>query len=110
MSVDIHAIGHRDDTTAPPVVAKHGPVARIIAGSLAAGGAAALVLTLVVFAGGTESGITGSVLVGFGFGWALITILTERFTPTRSAGLSSRRPSWAPRVSHSCCSALAMTR
>ncbi len=47
---------------------------RIIAGSLAAGGAAALVLTLVVFAGGTESVITGSVLVGFGFGWALIAI------------------------------------
>jgi pimeloyl-ACP methyl ester carboxylesterase len=80
MSVDIHATAHRDDTTAPPVVAKHGPGARIIAGSLAAGGAAALVLTLVVFAGGTESVITGSVLVGFGFGWALIAILTERYT------------------------------
>ncbi len=80
MSVDIHATGHRDDTTAPPVVATHGPVARIIAGSLAAGSAAALVLTLAVFAGGTESVMTGSVLVGFGFGWALIAILTERYT------------------------------
>ena len=40
----------------------------------------ALVLTLVVFAGGTESVITGSTLVGFGLGWALIAVLTERHT------------------------------
>ncbi len=55
-------------------------MARIIAASLAAGAAAALVLTLVVFAGGTEGVITGSVLVGFGFGWALIAVLTGRYT------------------------------
>ena len=37
-------------------------MARIVAASLAAGMAAALLLTLVVFAGGTESAITGSAL------------------------------------------------
>ena len=57
-----------------------GPVARIIAGSLAAGAAAALVLTLVVFPGGTESVITGSVLIAFGLGWALIAVLSARHT------------------------------
>jgi pimeloyl-ACP methyl ester carboxylesterase len=80
MSVDIHRPSQRGDTTAPPASAKTGPVARIIAGSLAAGAGSALVLTLVVFAGGTESVITGSVLAGFGFGWALIASLTRRYT------------------------------
>ncbi len=80
MSVDVHPTDHRDDTVAPPAVTKHGPVGRIVAGSLAAGFTAALVLALVVFAGGTESVITGALLTGFGFGWALITVLTMRFT------------------------------
>ena len=81
MSVDLHPshpTSHPDDTTAP--LAEAGPVARIIAGSLAVGAAAALVLSLVVFAGGTESVITGSALVGFAFGWALIAVLTSRYT------------------------------
>jgi len=49
----------------------------------------ALVLTLVVFAGGTESVITGSALIAFGFGWALIAALTARHTsrPQRWAAL-----------------------
>ena len=80
MSVDIHPAGHRHDTATSPIEPKTGPVARIIAGSLAAGAAAALVLSLVVFAGGTESVITGSVLIGFAFGWALIAELTSRYT------------------------------
>jgi pimeloyl-ACP methyl ester carboxylesterase len=57
-----------------------GPIGRIIAGSLAAGAAAALVLTLLVFPGGTESVITGSVLTAFGLGWALIAALSARYT------------------------------
>jgi pimeloyl-ACP methyl ester carboxylesterase len=84
MSVDIHPTSypasHGEDTAAPPAAAKSGPVARIIAGSLAAGAATALVLSLVVFAGATESVITGSVLAAFGFGWALIATLTSRYT------------------------------
>ena len=33
-------------------------------------------LALVVFAGGTEATITGALLLGFGFGWALMAVLT----------------------------------
>ena len=37
-------------------------------------------LALVVFAGGTEATITGALLLGFGFGWALMATLTVRRT------------------------------
>ncbi len=47
------------ETRAPSV--DDGPVGRVVAGSVVAGAAAAAVLTLVVFAGGTEAVITGSV-------------------------------------------------
>ena len=57
-----------------------GPVNRIVAASLAAGAVVALVLVLVVFAGGTESMVTGSALTGFGAGWALLAVLTVRYT------------------------------
>jgi pimeloyl-ACP methyl ester carboxylesterase len=80
MSVDTHPASHRDDTATSCSEPKPGPVGRIIAGSLGAGVGAALVLSLVVFAGGTESVITGSMLIGFGFGWALIAALTSRHT------------------------------
>src|SRR5262245_4852717 len=57
-----------------------GPVARIIAGSVTAGLAAAVLLVAVVFPGATEATITGSLLVAFGFGWALLGWATSRFT------------------------------
>ena len=83
MSIDInptaHPADHRDGSATPDVPVS-GPVARIVVGSLAGGLAAALVLTLVVFAGNTESVITGSVLIGFGFGWAMLAALTVRYT------------------------------
>lgn len=85
MSIDIDPTPHRIDPTPPtpmpPAARKqHGPLARVIATSLGGGAAAALVLTLVVFAGGTESVITGSTLLGFALGWALIAVLTVRHT------------------------------
>jgi pimeloyl-ACP methyl ester carboxylesterase len=80
MSVDIHPTAHRDDTVVLPVPPKPGPVGRVIAACLAAGIGVALLLTLVVFAGGTESVITGAALAAFGFGWALIAVLTGRYT------------------------------
>jgi pimeloyl-ACP methyl ester carboxylesterase len=79
MSVDIHHSPVERGAVAPGT-ASSGPVARTIAASLAVGAAVALVLILVVFAGGTESVITGSLLLGFGFGWALIAVLTARYT------------------------------
>ena len=79
MNVDTHPTTRHDD---PRVRAtpKPGPIGRIIAGSLAAGAAAALALTLLVFPGGTESVITGSVLTSFGLGWALIAALSTHYT------------------------------
>jgi len=56
------------------------PAGRTIVASVVAGVAAALVLALVVFAGGTEATVTGGVLFGFGFGWALMATLTVRRT------------------------------
>ena len=61
----------------------------MVAGSLAAGAVTALVLTLVVFAGATEAVITGSMLLGFGLGWALIAVLSARMTEP-AAALGSR--------------------
>jgi pimeloyl-ACP methyl ester carboxylesterase len=57
-----------------------GPVARVVAGSVAAGLAAAVVLVAVVFPGGTEATVTGSLLVAFGLGWALLAWASARFT------------------------------
>lgn len=78
MTVETNQRTQRDDvasaTTSP------GPIGRVIAGSLTAGAAAALVSALVVFPGGTESVITGSVLTAFGVGWALIAALSARYT------------------------------
>ena len=51
-----------------------------IVASLVAGAVAALVLTLVVFAGATEATITGAMLLAFGLGWTLMAILTVRRT------------------------------
>jgi pimeloyl-ACP methyl ester carboxylesterase len=56
------------------------PVALAAAGSLLAGLFAALVMVLVVFAGGTEPVVTGAALVGFGCGWALLAVLSTRWT------------------------------
>ncbi len=56
------------------------PAGRTIVGSVVAGGVAALLLSLVVFAGGSEATITGALLLGFGFGWALLAALTVRRT------------------------------
>ncbi|MDZ5623653.1 alpha/beta fold hydrolase [Nocardioides sp. HM23] len=58
---------------------RHGAGGAIVA-SLAAGAAGALVLALVVFAGGTEATITGALLLGFGFGWALMAVWSVRRT------------------------------
>ena len=65
-------------------------MARVIAGSLAAGAVTALVLTLVVFPGATESVITGSVLLAFGLGWALIARPVRR--DDQPAPALGRRP------------------
>jgi pimeloyl-ACP methyl ester carboxylesterase len=56
------------------------PAGRTIVASVVAGAVTALVLAFVVFTGGTEARITGGLLLGFGFGWALMGTLTVRRT------------------------------
>jgi pimeloyl-ACP methyl ester carboxylesterase len=56
------------------------PIRQIIAGSLATGLVGAAVLTLVVFSGGREPVITGSALLAFAFGWALLAVLSTWMT------------------------------
>jgi pimeloyl-ACP methyl ester carboxylesterase len=61
----------------------------IVAASLLAGLLAAVGLVVGPFAGGAEHDITGAILVGFGFGWALLGLLSARFTdrPQRWAAI-----------------------
>ncbi len=80
MNVDTHhATILRSDRSAVGT-APQGPFGRIVVASLGAGLATALTLSLVVFAGHTEATITGAMLAGFGLGWALIGVLSRRFT------------------------------
>jgi pimeloyl-ACP methyl ester carboxylesterase len=52
----------------------------IVAGSLAAGLVVALVLVVAPFIAAQENVLTGGVLLGFAFGWALLALLSVRFT------------------------------
>jgi pimeloyl-ACP methyl ester carboxylesterase len=72
-------IPHRTPETAEPATERR-TAGRAVVASVIAGGVAALVLVLVVFPGGTEATITGALLLGFGFGWALMATLTVRRT------------------------------
>ena len=59
---------------------RSGPIRRVTVASLLTGAASAAVLTLVVFAGAREHVITGSALVGFAVGWAMLAVLSARMT------------------------------
>jgi len=57
-----------------------GRIGLIVAGSLAAGLVAALVLVAAPFIAVQENVLTGVVLLSFAFGWALLAVLSVRFT------------------------------
>ena len=59
---------------------KQGPIWRIVGGSLLTGFLIALILTLGVFAGAPEHVITGSALLAFAIGWAMLAVLSTCFT------------------------------
>jgi pimeloyl-ACP methyl ester carboxylesterase len=71
-------------TDADPAVVldapRRGPVWLVVGGSLAAGFFGAIVLTLGVFAGAEEHVISGSALLAFAGGWAMLVALSSRFT------------------------------
>jgi len=81
MSTQTHPTSRTRRTPEPTTgTGKSRPAGRAIVASVVAGAVAALVLALVVFPGGTEATITGSLLLGFGFGWALMAVATTRRT------------------------------
>jgi pimeloyl-ACP methyl ester carboxylesterase len=55
-------------------------LARVVLGSLLTGLAGALALPLLVFPGAPEHLITGSILLAFAAGWALLAVLSVRLT------------------------------
>ena len=57
-----------------------GHIGRIVAGSLIAGLVGAIVLVVGPFAGAQEHVITGSVLLTFAAAWAMLAVLSERWT------------------------------
>jgi pimeloyl-ACP methyl ester carboxylesterase len=56
------------------------PIWPIVGGSVAAGLVGALVLTVGVFGGATEPVISGTALLAFAAGWALLALLSTRHT------------------------------
>jgi pimeloyl-ACP methyl ester carboxylesterase len=67
----------RQDAAGP---GRAGPIGWVVAGSLATGVLAALVLVAVPFIQVQENDITGAVLWGFAVGWAMLALLSVRFT------------------------------
>ena len=65
-------------TETPTGQARH--LGLIVAGSLIFGLVAALLLAAAPFIRPEDSAVTGAVLLGFGLGWALLAVLTIRFT------------------------------
>ncbi len=63
-----------------PDPGSRGHIGRIVAGSLATGPVAAVLLVAAPFIPPTEAGVTGAVLVGLALGWAMLAVLSVRFT------------------------------
>ncbi len=73
MSIDVHR-RVRSNLTSPGVR----PPTGTVLGSMAAGAAAAALLTMVVLPGSTEGVTVGATLLGFGLGWAMLHVLARR--------------------------------
>ena len=70
-----------DHAPTPHTDGRHGRgPAIIVAVSLLAGLVTAFALVAIPFAGDRESTITGALLLGFAFGWAMLAVLSARFT------------------------------
>jgi pimeloyl-ACP methyl ester carboxylesterase len=79
----IHARTDHPAVLTPPQprdTVTRGPIGPIVAGSVATGLVGALFLMLVVFAGAPEPVITGSALLAFALGWAMLAVLSIRMT------------------------------
>jgi pimeloyl-ACP methyl ester carboxylesterase len=63
-----------------PVPGPRGHIGWVVAGSLATGLVAAVVLAVAPFVPAEERAVTGAVLCGFALGWAMLAVLSVRFT------------------------------
>jgi pimeloyl-ACP methyl ester carboxylesterase len=68
------------DRPSRPDPGPRGHIGWIVAGSLATGLVAALLLAAAPFIPADESALTGAVLCGFALGWAMLAVLSVRFT------------------------------
>jgi pimeloyl-ACP methyl ester carboxylesterase len=68
------------DRPSPSDPGPKGHIGWIVAGSLATGLVAALLLAAAPFIAAEESAVTGAVLCGFALGWAMLAVLSVRFT------------------------------
>ncbi len=80
------SVRHSPHTAVPLGSAHEAPVGpgghlgRIVAGSLATGLGAGVLLVFAPFIPADETGATGAILCGFAIGWAMLTVLSVRFT------------------------------
>ena len=79
------------DRPSHPGPGSRGRIGWIVAGSLATGLVAALLLVVAPFIPAEERAVTGAVLCGFALGWAMLAVLSVRF-PSLSA--SGEAASW----------------
>src|SRR5918996_2959736 len=70
--------GHVRPSRADP--GRRGHIGSIVAGSLVAGLVAALLLVAAPFIPAEESELTGALLCGFALGWAMLAVLSARFS------------------------------
>jgi pimeloyl-ACP methyl ester carboxylesterase len=68
------------DRRSQPDSGSRGRIGWIVAGSLATGLVAAFLLALAPFIPAEEGAVTGAVLCGFALGWAMLAVLSVRFT------------------------------
>jgi pimeloyl-ACP methyl ester carboxylesterase len=68
------------DRPSQPDPGPRGKIGWIVAGSLATGLLAALLLAAAPFIPAEEPAVTGAVLCGFALGWAMLAVLSVRFT------------------------------
>ena len=68
------------DRRSHPDLGPRGHIGWIVAGSLATGLLAALLLAVAPFIPAEERAVTGAVLCGFALGWAMLAVLSVRFT------------------------------
>jgi len=72
--------GEERDLGPDPVPERRAGIGWIVAGSLATGLLAALSLVAAPLVPAEESAVTGAVLCGFALGWAMLAVLSVRFT------------------------------